>query len=109
MLLLTLAQAAVLLFASAPPASAQDVSAQERGNSWLDVSFPKDSPVLIVSSGLGSTTARLRGTSIVLEIHTSLLLRNTGTKPINGLTLRVEAEDLTPKGRGSVTMPSWPT
>jgi hypothetical protein len=72
----------------------------------LDVAFPKDSPVLIVSSGLGSTTAHLRGTSIALEIHTSLLLRNTGTKTINGLTLRVDAEDLTPKGRGSVTVPS---
>jgi len=106
MLLLTLAQAGLALFILPLFASAQDLSTQERGNSWLDVSFPRDSPVLIVSSGLGSTTARLRGTSIVLEIHTSLLLRNTGTKPINGLTLRVEAEDLTPKGRGSVTMPS---
>ncbi len=85
-------------------ASAQVASAQ--GNSWLNVEFPKDSPVLIVSSGLGSTTAHVRGASIVLEIHTSLLLRNTGTKPINGLTLRVDAEDLRPAAKGSVTMPS---
>ncbi len=86
--------------------AAQEMFASNRGNSWLDVAFPKDSPVLIVSSGLGSTTARLRGTSIALEIHTSLLLRNTGTKPISGLALRVEAEDLTPMARGSVTVPS---
>ncbi len=41
-----------------------------------------------------------------LEIHTSLLLRNTGKKAINGLTLRVEAEDFHPAARGSVTVPS---
>jgi hypothetical protein len=36
----------------------------------------------------------------------SLVLRNNGVKPISGLTLRVEAQDLTPSGKGSVTMPS---
>ena len=86
--------------------SGQSALAPEHGNSWLSVEFPKDSPVLIVSSGLGSTTAHVRGASIALEIHTSLLLRNTGKKPINGMTLRVDAEDLTPAAKGSVTMPS---
>lgn len=86
--------------------SGRGQSALGHGNSWLNVEFPKDSPVLIVSSGLGSTTAHVRGASIALEIHTALLLRNTGSKPINGLTLRVDAEDLTPSARGSVTMPS---
>lgn len=89
-----------------PAVRAQMVPGQERGNSWLNVEFPKDSPVLIVSSGLGSTTAHVRGASIALEIHTSLLLRNTGKKAINGLTLRVEAEDFHPTARGSVTVPS---
>jgi hypothetical protein len=43
---------------------------------------------------------------MALALHTSLLLRNTGTKTICGLTLRVEAQDLTPSGTGSVTVPS---
>jgi hypothetical protein len=43
---------------------------------------------------------------MALDLHSSLLLRNTGTKTISGLTLRVEAQDLTPSGRGSVTIPS---
>lgn len=74
---------------------------------WLDVEFPRDSPVLPVSfSLLGPTTAGVRGTSMVLDLHASLLLRNTGSKPISGLTLMVEAQDLTPSGRGSVTVPS---
>lgn len=72
----------------------------------MDVDFPHDSPVLPVSFSLGPTTLRPRGASMALDLHASLLLRNTGTKPISGLTLRVEAQDLTPSGKGSVTVPS---
>jgi hypothetical protein len=73
---------------------------------WLKVEFARDSPVLLVSFSLGPTTARPRGTSMALDLHASLALRNTGKKPISGLTLRVEAQDLTPSGKGSVTVPS---
>jgi hypothetical protein len=73
---------------------------------WLNVEFPRDSPVLVVSFSLGPTTARPRGMSMALDLHASLMLRNTGTKAISGLTLRVEAQDLTPSGKGSVTVPS---
>lgn len=73
---------------------------------WLNVEFPRDSPVLVVSFSLGPTTARPRGMSMALDLHASLMLRNTANKPISGLTLRVEAQDLTPSGKGSVTVPS---
>jgi hypothetical protein len=73
---------------------------------WLKVGFARDSPVLLVSFTLGPTTARPRGMSMALDLHASLVLRNTGAKPISGLTLRVEAQDLTPEGKGSVTVPS---
>lgn len=73
---------------------------------WLDVQFPNDSPVLPVSFGLGPTTARVRGMSMAVDLHASLMLRNTGTKAISGLTLSVEAQDLTPAGKGSVTVSS---
>lgn len=76
------------------------------GARWLNVQFPRDSPVLVVSFSLGPTTARVRGVSMALDLHAALTLRNTGTKPISGLTLRVEAQDLTPSGKGSVTVPS---
>jgi hypothetical protein len=73
----------------------------------VDVEFPRDSPVLPVSFSLGPlTTAHVRGITMVLNLHASLLLRNTGVKAISGLTLRVEAQDLTPSGKGSVTVPS---
>ncbi len=81
--------------------------AQTGGDRWLDVEFPRDSPVLPVSFSLGpATTARPRGVSMAIDMHASLLLRNTGNKAISGLTLRVEAQDLTPAGKGSVTVPS---
>lgn len=80
-------------------------SAQEPGGRWLDVEFPRDSPVLLVSFS-GSTPAHVHGMSMAIDVHASLLLRNTGTKVISGLTLRVEAQDLTPAGKGSVTLPS---
>ncbi len=79
---------------------------QADSGSWLAVELPRDSPVLLVSSSLGGTTARPRGTSMAVDLHASLLLRNTGNKALSGLTLRVEAQDLTPSGRGSVTVPS---
>jgi hypothetical protein len=79
--------------------------AQEGSGRWLDVEFPHDSPVLVVAFN-GSTPAHVQGMSMAINVHASLLLRNTGTKPISGLTLRVEAPDLTPSGKGSVTVPS---
>ncbi len=80
--------------------------ADDSGGRWVDVEFPHDSPVLFVSFSLGSTTARVLRASMALDLHTSLQLRNTGNKTICGLTLRVEAQDLTPSGKGSVTVPS---
>ncbi len=89
-------------------ASCTAFAADESGG-LLEVEFPHDSPVLPVHFGLqepGPTTASVRGASIVVNLHASLLLRNTGTKAISGLTLMVEAPDLTPSARGSVTVPS---
>ena len=74
---------------------------------WLDVEFPHDAPISLISFSLGdSTTGSVRGTSLALDLHTSLTLRNSSLKSIRGLTLRVEAQDLTPDGKASVTVPS---
>lgn len=89
----------ILLFGFWSPAFADD-------GKWLDVDFPRDSPVLPVSFGLRPTTARVMGSSMALDLHASLLLRNISKKALSGLTLRVEAQDLAPSGRGSVTVPS---
>ena len=48
----------------------------------------------------------MRGPSMIVELHETLILINVGKKPICGLTLRVEAQDITPWGKGSVIKPS---
>jgi hypothetical protein len=97
-----LVSVAALLLVSLGSHAAADSNAR-----WFDVELPRDSPVLMVSSALGPlTTAHVHGVSMVLDLHASLLLRNTGVKPISGLTLRVEAQNITPAGKGSVTVPS---
>ncbi|HEX4749412.1 MAG TPA: hypothetical protein VH302_07705 [Bryobacteraceae bacterium] len=73
---------------------------------WMDVEFPRDSPVLAVSTAFGPSAVHPRGASMAIDLHASLLLRNTGNKTISGLTLRIEAQDLTPSGKASVTVPS---
>ncbi len=73
---------------------------------WLKVDFPNDSPLGVISYSLGNSTESVRGISLALGLHTSLVLRNIGNKAVRGLTLRVEAQDLTPAGKASVTVPS---
>jgi len=90
------------LIAGATISSAADNPA----GGWLAVEFPRDSPVLLVSSALGPSTPHIRGASLAMDIHASLLLRNTGAKPISGITLTVDAQGIMPSGRGSVTIPS---
>ena len=80
-------------------------AADENGK-WLAVEFPHDAPVIPVGFDWGPSTATARGPSMVIDLHAALVLRNVGTKPICGLALRVEAQDLTPRGKGSVIKPS---
>lgn len=100
--------AALLLAAAALAAAAcLPIQAAERSDMpWLNVEFPRDSPVGVVSFSLGDSTASVRGISLALGLHTSLTLRNSSNKHLRGLTLLVEAQDLTPSGRASVTVPS---
>jgi hypothetical protein len=86
---------------------ASGLRAEDNGDSdWIQVSFPSDGPVDVVSYNLGKSTASVRGVSLALNLHTSLTLRNNGDKRIRGLTLLVEAPDLTPSGRASVMTPT---
>jgi hypothetical protein len=43
---------------------------------------------------------------MLLDLHTSLSLRNSGTRRIRGITLLVSAQDVTPGGKASVSVPS---
>lgn len=72
----------------------------------LKIDFPKDSPVAVVSADWGQSRPVARGSAVVLELHTSLSLRNSTQRRIRGVTLMLTAQEVTPGGKGSVTVPS---
>jgi hypothetical protein len=42
---------------------------------------------------------------MLLDLHTALSLRNTGGRRIRGITLLVTAQEVTPGGKASVSVP----
>lgn len=74
--------------------------------STLHITLPEDSPVAVVSADWGESTASPRGGAMLLDLHTSLMLRNTGQRRIRGITLLVTSQEVTPGGKASVSVPS---
>jgi hypothetical protein len=74
--------------------------------STLHITFPEESPVAVVSADWGESNASARGGAMLLDLHTSLLLKNSGQKRIRGVTLLVMAQEVTPGGKASVSVPS---
>src|SRR6185369_6290090 len=72
----------------------------------IKIDFPKDSPVTLVSADLGQSKPATRGGAMILDLHTSLSLRNSSGRRIRGVTLIVLAQEVTPGGKGSVSVPS---
>lgn len=70
------------------------------------IDFPVDSPVTAVSSDWSETRATPRGGAFVLDVHAVLSLRNSSQRRIRGVTLAVLAQEVTPGGKGSVSVPS---
>lgn len=78
----------------------------QRPSSTLKVNFPKDAPVALVEADWGESRELVRGSALVLDLHTSLTLRNLGQRNIRGITLLVAAQAMTPGGKASVSVPS---
>ena len=65
----------------------------------MHITFPEDSPVTVVSADWGESNASARGGAMLLDLHTSLSLRNSGSRRIRGITLLVSAQEVTPGGK----------
>jgi len=91
---------AVLLLAGAAGAWAQG-----RSPSSLKVNLPGDAPVALVAADWGESRESARGSALLLELHTSLSLRNLSPRRIRGVTLLVLAQAVTPGGKASVSVP----
>jgi len=79
-------------------------AAQEGLNT--EIAFPPESPVSVVSADWGASRATPRGGALLVDIHTSLKLRNSSKRRIRGITLLVLAQEVTPGGKASVSVPS---
>ncbi|MBC7926926.1 MAG: hypothetical protein H7039_14845 [Bryobacteraceae bacterium] len=74
--------------------------------STMHITVPEDSPVTVVRADWGESTATARGGAMLLDLHTSLALRNSGQRSIRSVTLLVQAQEVTPGGKASVSVPS---
>jgi hypothetical protein len=72
----------------------------------VKVDFPNDAPLALVSGDWGESRTEARGGALLLDLHTSLSLRNVSQARIRGVALLVQAQEVTPGGKASVTVPS---
>lgn len=80
------------------------VASAQTLNHRIDLS--KDTPVTLVSDNWGESRATPRGSAYMVDVHASLSLRNSSQKKIRGVTLSVLAQEVTPGGKGAVSVPS---
>lgn len=95
---------AVCLLASASFAFAQTGRLDSR--STMHITLPEDAPVSVMSADWGESNVTPRGGALLLDLRTSLVLKNTSQRRIRGITLLVMAQEVTPGGRASVSVPS---
>jgi hypothetical protein len=97
-----------LRLAAAALAGASLVAAQEQPlkNAQFNINFPVDSPVTLLSLSLGDSHTSMRGAALMIDLHTTLMLRNNRPNRIHGVTLRVVAQEVALGGRGSVSIPN---
>src|SRR5580692_1654952 len=70
------------------------------------IDLPPDSPVVLLSADYGESNETARGSAVLLDVHAALSFRNSSPRKIRGITLLVTAQDVTPGGKASVTVPS---
>src|SRR5579871_3497722 len=70
------------------------------------IDLPKDSPVVVLSVDPGDSSETARGGAMLLDLHAALSMRNATQRRIHGITLAVTAQEVTPGGKGSVTITS---
>ena len=98
-----------LLLVLWPSAAAQQSTQASR---WQDpasvvrLSLPPGVPLTIASSDLSDTEIYPRGGALVIDLRCSLVVRNTGTKTVRGVTFAVLAQQITAGGKASVAVPS---
>ena len=73
--------------------------------SSTQIDLPADSPLTLISTSMDNRGRSSRGGAIVLDLHMSLTLRNSGSRRVRGVTLLITAQEFAPGGKGSVARP----
>jgi hypothetical protein len=96
-----LALAAVVSVSGAP---AQEIPLDPQ--TAVQVNLRDDSPVTLLSAGMGESRATARGAGLVIDLHMLLTLRNASANRIHGVVLSVVSQEVAVGGRASVSLPS---
>ena len=70
------------------------------------IDFPHDAPVTLAGDEWGGSAATVRGGAYAIDVRVALSLRNASQRRIRGITLTVLAQEATPGGKGSISVPS---
>jgi len=79
---------------------------QAQQNLTHKVDFPHDAPVTLAGDEWGGSAATVRGGAYAIDVRVALSLRNASQRRIRSITLTVLAQEATPGGKGSISVPS---
>jgi hypothetical protein len=93
---------AILFVAGVTALCAQEVPLDNS----VKINLPPDSPLTLISANLGESHVSQRGSAVVLDLDVALTLHNSSPNRVRGVTLLVAAQEVTPGGKASVSVPS---
>jgi hypothetical protein len=93
---------AILLVAGVSALCAQETPLDNS----VKINLPPDSPLTLISENLGESHVSQRGSAVVLDLDVTLTLHNSSPNRVRGVTLLVAAQEVTPGGKASVSVPS---
>ena len=93
---------AILLVAGVTALCAQEAPLDRS----VKINLPPDSPLTLISENLGESHVSQRGSAVVLDLDVTLTLHNSSPNRVRGVTLLVAAQEVTPGGKASVSVPS---
>jgi hypothetical protein len=93
---------AVLFVAGVTALCAQEASLDKS----VKINLPPDSPLTLISTDTGESHVSQRGSAVVLDLDVTLTLHNSSPGRVRGVTLLVAAQEVTPGGKASVSVPS---
>jgi hypothetical protein len=70
------------------------------------VTLPAGAPVTLTSANWDQSKATPRGGALLVDLHSTLQLKNESPRRVRAISLQVVAQEVTPGGKGSVTVPS---